>query len=176
MEATEEIEEWRPVVGYEGRYEVSNLGRVKSIRRSRKNPSGNLIMSPSTHGDGYKQVQLADGRIRTFRVHVLVLTAFVGPKPDGTYGCHNDGNPANNCKDNLRWDTPSANQRDREKHGTGASGGNNPRAVLSPSDVVEIRKELLSKQAERGLAVRLARRYGVSSSVVYAIKNGRSWT
>lgn len=126
MDATQET--WLPVVGYEGRYEVSSHGRIKSLaRRDIGNGRGGyrdwpeVIRRQFDHKLGYKMVRLhLDGHRSGKYVHALVLEAFVGPRPDGMYACHSDGNPANNCVDNLRWDTPSANQQDSIRHGTHA--------------------------------------------------------
>lgn len=126
MDATHTPEEWRPVVGYEGYYEVSNLGRVRSLDRRVSNGSGNtriargVMLKPSLR-DGFKYyvVNLGHGRgrRRTVQVHILVLEAFVGPRPDGLIACHNDGIHLNNRSSNLRWDTYSENLRDQVRHG-----------------------------------------------------------
>lgn len=118
-------EEWRPVVGYEGCYEVSDRGRVKSLTRlvpskagSTRTSPGRLLATPPTKGGGgYPRVSLGSNTNTRF-VHLLVLEAFVGPRPEGMEGCHNDGNPANNRLDNLRWDTHSSNISDAVQHGT----------------------------------------------------------
>ncbi|QOV97160.1 HNH endonuclease [Rhodococcus pyridinivorans] len=146
-------EEWRPVVGFEGRYEVSDLGRVRGVDRidSLGRPVAGKIKPITYSGPkrNYASVQLATAetaaklRIRLARegksdedieaavqerrksmrmlnrkVHRLVLEAFTGPCPDGMVGCHNDGDTTNNRLDNLRWDTPGANNRDKRTHGT----------------------------------------------------------
>ena len=115
---------WKPVPGYEGSYEVSSTGLVRSCSRSVRGPGGHAkriagtVLSPSTSKTGYKRVTLyKDGRQKTFGVHQIVLAAFVGPAPAGTETCHNDGNPANNHLENLRYDTKRANQLDRIAHG-----------------------------------------------------------
>lgn len=78
------------------------------------------LIRPGVHPvDGYQQVSLfRDGSRRSFTVHHLVLTAFIGDRPDGMLCRHIDGNPANNVLDNLRWGTPSENMRDKRRHGT----------------------------------------------------------
>lgn len=120
------FEEWRAVVGFEGKYEVSNLGRVRSVdrvRSYRKRDARGIIsrihrgkmLSPATTASGHQFVVLGRGCGRL--VHRLVLEAFVGAAPDGTECCHNDGEPANNRVNNLRWDTRSANIMDDYEHG-----------------------------------------------------------
>lgn len=116
-------EQWRAIPGYEGYYEVSDQGRVRSLDRF--NWQGRRvwgrIMSPDISDSGHLRVTLSrDSRTRRFFVHGLVLSVFVGPCPPGLEACHNDGNPANNIVSNLRWDTKSANARDRRRHGTDA--------------------------------------------------------
>jgi hypothetical protein len=109
-------ERWRPVVGYEGLYEVSDRGRVRSLRFGRWGTRHRMLRG-WTH-DGYRYVELSRRPGSTaMRVHCLVLEAFIGPRPPGLYGCHNDGNPGNNELGNLRWDTPTSNLFDRVKHG-----------------------------------------------------------
>jgi hypothetical protein len=69
--------------------------------------------------DGHMIVSLADaGKKKTYHVHSLVLTAFVGPKPDGMECCHRNGDHEDNTVGNLRWDTKSENMLDRVRHGT----------------------------------------------------------
>lgn len=114
-------EQWKPIPGWEGLYEVSTLGQVRGVDRI--DASGRRwigkMRRPKPHGRGYKQVVLwRGGRPSGFGIHRLVLEAFVGPAPEGMQGCHNDGNPGNNSLANLRWDTPSANQLDSVAHGT----------------------------------------------------------
>lgn len=105
-------ETWRPVVGDEQRYDVSNLGHVRSRRtgqvlRPVRQPSGHLRIS--TWGPGRTR--------RNYSVHRLVLEAFVGACPPGFECCHGDGDPANNALTNLRWDTRSSNVLDKVRHG-----------------------------------------------------------
>lgn len=113
-------ERWTPVPGYESRYEVSDVGRVRSIAHddgvghSRRGK----VLSPSVNSTGRQVVALYNrGVRRMFKVHRLVLEAFVGAPPVGMIACHNDGNPLNNRIANLRWDTYSANNADTVNHG-----------------------------------------------------------
>ena len=105
-------ETWARVPGYEGLYEVSNLGEVWSLQTGRV-----LRQNPSS--GGYLVVTLCRaGRQKTHTVHRLVLTAFVGPCSAGMQARHLDGNQRNNRLDNLAWGTASENSRDRVRHGT----------------------------------------------------------
>lgn len=116
-------EEWRPVVGYEAAYEVSSLGRVRSLDRrvgaggGRTRLSGGRVLSPYA-GDHYVKVRLkVDGAGSTKNVHSLVAAAFLGPRPDGTEVCHINGDGHDNRASNLRYDTHRANSLDRTAHG-----------------------------------------------------------
>lgn len=109
------------MIGYEGTYEVSNLGQVRSLSRpdSWGRPVRGRALSPDAGSGGHLRVKLTrNGVSRRFFIHRLVLAAFVGPRPEGMEACHNDGNPTNNIVSNLRWDTKSANAQDRRRHGT----------------------------------------------------------
>lgn len=113
-------EAWRPVPGYEGRYEVSDRGRVRSLPRRdmRGRRIDSRLLSINTHPSGHQSVKLShDGKYCAAKVHRLVLMAFIGPAPDGHEACHNDGDPGNNHLSNLRWGTRSDNLRDRVRHG-----------------------------------------------------------
>jgi hypothetical protein len=100
------MEEWRWVSGYEGIYEVSTEGRVRSHHKSPR------ILKPNTTSNYASVTLYRPGRIQTWRVHRLVLETFVGPPPEGTEGCHNNGDKWDNRVENLRWDTHTANQRE----------------------------------------------------------------
>lgn len=123
-----QVETWKPVVGYEGYYEVSNHGRLRSLDRivyagqgrTRRHSGGNL--NPAKGDTGYLEVRLSrEGKSKIHKVHRLVLAAFVGPCPPGMEGCHNDGDRMNANLDNLRWDTRVGNFADKELHGTCAA-------------------------------------------------------
>jgi hypothetical protein len=115
-------EEWRAVVGYEGSYEVSGHGRVRSLDRivittqgiSRRMP-GKLIKPSPSGGAGRYRVSLGKGA--KVYVHHIVLEAFVGPRPPGKQGLHWDDDPDNNTVGNLYWGTPSENGLDCTRNG-----------------------------------------------------------
>lgn len=115
------MSEWRPIPGYEGSYEVSDLGEVRSLDRltDRGRNWRGRVMSPAPMPSGYQIVTLwRDGKQRTALVHRLVLEAFVGPPAPGQEVRHYDGNPANNALENLAWGTHAENEADKIAHGT----------------------------------------------------------
>lgn len=95
-------EVWRAVKNYEGRYEVSNFGRVKSLNYHREHRE--KIMKLTKLSNNYMQVDLCkNGEVEHYSVHVLVAQAFL-PNPNNyTVVHHKDGNEQNNCVDNLEW-------------------------------------------------------------------------
>jgi hypothetical protein len=125
-------EEWRAVPGYEGHYEVSDQGRVRSLRlrgrgkhgwydRPRSEP---FVMHPDTTPDGYRVVELRGQNLkpRRWRINRLVLMAFVGPCPAGHQSAHENGRRDDNRRENLSWKTMSANNQDKWRHGTMPTG------------------------------------------------------
>lgn len=108
---------WKPVVGFEGYYEVSDSGDVRSLR------TGKIMATHPAKNGGHLRLRLTDGvRKRRVFVHVLVLEAFVGPRPDGAITRHLDGDPTNNRLDNLAWGTPRENNQDTLLHGRHKGG------------------------------------------------------
>lgn len=119
-------ESWLPVAGFEGFYEVSDLGRVKSLARIIYRRDGvrqtykEKILKPGVGKTaGHLSVGLRKVTYGTqLYVHRLVLEAFVGPCPEGMESLHADGNPANNMLANLSYNTHTVNMHDKRTHGT----------------------------------------------------------
>ena len=109
-------ERWLPVDEYGGAYEVSNLGRVRSVDRTRLGRNGfpqpirGRVLNAHRNVGGYQQVRLSlNGKKHGHYVHRLVMAAFVGPCPLGHEVDHIDNKPANNTLSNLRYVTPQEN-------------------------------------------------------------------
>ena len=112
---------WKPIPGHEGCYEVSNLGRVRSLDRRKINGHRmkGRILATVFMRNGYQIVTLwRSGVQRTWLVHRLVLLAFIGEPGTGVEALHADGDRTNNRLDNLSWGTHSENQFDQVSHGT----------------------------------------------------------
>ena len=183
----ENKEVWKDVVGYKGYYRVSSFGRIWSVARVVKRPYGKggdmkIISCPikgrimkfgTSDRYGHRYVVLNKGAgPRNHSVHHLVLGAFVGPKPMGMEGCHNNGDPTNNRLTNLRWDTHRNNHADRFRHGTNNAGERNGSAKLTKIEVKRIR----ALYAEGNLTMqRLSCMYGVAESTIMNITTYQSW-
>lgn len=161
----------RYVPGYEGRYIVNQQGQVYSIPR-RGTKGGYLKQLPNSQG--YLRVTLTnkDGSQLTKNVHTLVLTTFVGPRPEGMQACHSNGDKTDNRLENLRWDTPSANNLDKREHDT-SGGERNGRAKLTENQVRAIRDAYNSGHYSYA---QLGRIYGVDKSTIGRVVSGTSWT
>lgn len=118
-------EQWKPAPGWEGFYEVSDHGRVRSIPRTIENRAGRKarrqgkVLRPGKSQYGHCHVVFSyQGDHHRKLVHRLVAEVFIGEIPPGMNVCHNDGDPTNNHVSNLRIDTQSSNILDTIKHGT----------------------------------------------------------
>lgn len=153
-------EEWRPVPGFEGQYEVSSLGRVRSWTR---------VLRLSVATGGYLNVSL--GRAGgTHSVHVLVAAAFLGPKLPGQIVRHLDGTRQNNRVGNLAYGSYRDNSADSLAHGTRPVGELKPNHKLKALDLPDIRSRL-GKESDSAIA----RDFGVNAAAIRHIRVGRSW-
>lgn len=127
-------EEWRDIPGYEGYYQASSLGQIRSVdrrvmRRGRSGQIGSLfksgqLLKPQAGEGNYRHLRIPlkrDGKLRTWTVHSLVAITFLGLRPTGMEVCHNDGDWQNNRLENLRYDTHGNNVLDSVRHGTHGS-------------------------------------------------------
>jgi hypothetical protein len=168
-------ERWLPVVGYEGLYEVSNLGRVRSLTVRGHLRAIPHLMTPKVDRKNHLQLLLyKDGVRKDWSVHRLVLIAFVGPSPPGFDCCHYDGNPHNNRPENLRWDTRRANIEDQRRRGTmnHAKPGEDHHAAILWDDAV---RAIRAEPYFIGVCRMLARCFDVTPGQIYRIRTGRSW-
>lgn len=148
---------WRQVVGYEGLYEVSSFGNVRSLLRRR-------LKKPQATADGYLRVQLCKhGRMKNHTIHRMVLKAFVGPS-NGLQAAHLNGVRYDNRLENLQWESITGNQLHRWLHGT-------MRTVLTEAKVLEMRQ----LSSEGASYPDLAKKFGLNRSTVYSAVRGRTW-
>ena len=120
---------WKEVLGYEGRYEVSDDGQVRSIQRYRRTKAGGVCLVKErvlkqSGMDRYPVVGLHNGNGECWivPVHTLVLLSFIGSRPKGMQAGFKDGNPRNNCASNLRWVTPKETKEQARSFGRLSTG------------------------------------------------------
>ena len=163
-------ERWLPVPGFDGLYDVSSLGRVRSYARPRAR--GGIRKLFRCGPMAYLAVDLYfDGKRTRRYVHQLVLEAFVGPCPVGHEACHGASGKLVNHVTNLRWGTRQSNHADKHRDGTHLYGSRIGNSKLNERDVQEIISA--RKAGETGSA--LAARYGVSETCIYKIDKKVAW-
>lgn len=175
---------WKDIPGWEGWYQASSKGRIRSLPRiakaaNRYGPSvraypGKVLKLREANPGGHLMVGITrEGVFRAAPVHRLVCEAFHGLCPDNKQHCaHWDGNPANNAPDNLRWATVKENSEDARRHGTLRVGVDSNLAKLDEKSVLAIRAEYKNG----GTSYRkLGEKFGVSSDTIYAIVKRRNW-
>jgi len=169
-----EVEVWRPVASCEG-YEVSSMGRVRSIARTIVRKNGHpmrvkeRILRPRPNHSGYPLVTLSLlGVPFHFAIHILVAEAFIGPRPPGMEVAHWDGDQLNSTVGNLRYATPQENADDRIRHGTVPRGERHWASKLSDEKVRQIRS---TSHPHKEVAVQ----FGISESMIRLIRTRKSW-
>lgn len=166
---------WRPVVDWEGLYEVSSDGSVRSVARlvNCRHGKRNVIstnLKQFLSKEGYRRVALYDGpRSSTVLVHRLVAKAFVPGV--GEVVRHLDGNRLNNTAENLAWGSYKDNEADKARHGKKMFGESHPRAKLSLDLVTEVKKLLAAGVAH----LEISKRLPIGRSNVWAIAKGKTW-
>lgn len=146
---TDEI--WKPVVGYEDQYEVSSLGRVRSLPKTVPHIKGTRtiparVLKPQRQSSGHLYIRSLGGRNGKLAwIHRLVYEAFVGPIPEGMDIRHLDGDPSKNTPENLMPGT-----RVENAHDVYAYGGRYRK--LRREDVIEIRRRLSAGEPQRLIA------------------------
>ena len=175
---------WKDVPGYEGRYQVSNVGRVKSLDRivcqvnrwgtiSKNRLPGRIRkLTPTAGRDNQDYLGVAlrkqGKKTRLFLVHRLVLETFVGRCPKGKVCCHADGDSKNNRVENLRWGTRSENEQDKLKHGTYFVRARNFKLSGEEFDAIK-RLYATGRYSQRSLG----KMFGVTHTAVKDIAKGR---
>lgn len=167
-------EQWKDVAGYEGLYEVSSLGRVRTLQSSPRLKSGECLSGGNTRG--YRTVILCKGGKKTaMLVHRLVAFAFLGAPPD----CHrptvNHKNleKADNRTENLEWMAHADNNRHAAPLIPHQKGTERPDAKLTEDDVRSIRARYIPHQVTLN---QLAKEFGVSNPTIHAIIHRRKWS
>lgn len=157
------LEIWKDIKGFEGRYQISNFGNVKSLSRPVCNHTGTIILKEKIlkqrpDAKGYMRIDLKDnyGKKHFFGVHRLVVAAFISNAENKPQVNHIDGNKANNKMENLEWCTNAENQKHAYKMGlnyvTGRAGRKKISVLQIDPETREVIKEY-SSIADAGRAV-----------------------
>lgn len=171
-------EAWKDVRGYEGIYQVSNLGRIRSwwcVNGHRRILSRSHIVPGHNDWKGYVKVWLSDGVSRcNVCIHRLVAQAFIPNPLLKPQINHLDGVKAHNAASNLEWATNQENVLHAYSTGLarGRKGGANGRAKLTDDDIREIRSLLAQGVSQH----RLAAQFGVSRPSIGSIRSGETWS
>lgn len=193
MRESDKVKEiWKDVPGYVGIYQASSLGRIRSLdryfsrkqwnngRMTRIKIKGRIMKNNPTGREGYLGAALTNdlGERWDTKLHIVILLTFIGPRPEGQEACHNDGDILNNSLQNLRWDTPESNQRDRIKHGNGHKitcrrGENISWSKFTEEDIRRIRRQYRNGEKSQG---QLAAEYDVYQSYISRIVRGIVWS
>jgi hypothetical protein len=168
--------QWKPVPGWEERYEVSDTGVIRSLDMrcgSRYGFTalrrGRVLKQVAKEGRYLAVTLTAPGRRAQLFVHDVVALAFIGPKPEGLQTCHGDDVKTNNAASNLRYDTPQANNDDRWLNDGIAYGERHGRALLTEQHVREIRQRRNEPRST------LAAEFGVTASHIHSVQSRRVW-
>lgn len=172
-------ETWRPCPGFECSYAVSNLGRVKSLRRFVLTKTGRgwwvreRIIFLGLTRKGYPSCRLwLNGSAYSREVHRLICRAFHGEPPSGGLEvAHKDGNRLNCASDNLRWATRKSNHADKRRHGTHLIGEAVPNSKLTAEQAIEIYRRARSGEN----TARIAADHAISDKAVRKIMAGEMW-
>jgi hypothetical protein len=172
-------EEWRDVPRWEGFYQASSLGRIRSVRRVVEfKMRGRLttqifpsrLIAAAVNAEGYRVCVFArSGKNENIQFSVAVCAAFNGARPSGMVAAHNNGDRLDDRAENLRWATPRENSADMIRHGNVARGEASHAAKLTDEDVRYIKGSAASNAA-------LARELGVGRHTITRIRTGRAWT
>ena len=163
-------ETWKPIEQLKGKYEISNLGKIRGVRSKK-------VLKLFESNAGYLQARVHKGNNIniTVYVHRLVAMAFIPNSENKRDVNHKDGNKLNNFVGNLEWVTPKENTEHAQKMGLmNVQGENHPRAKLTEQDVKNIRHSYIRGSREFGLSS-LARKYGVEKNAIYNIIHCRTW-
>jgi hypothetical protein len=170
------MEIWKDIPGFEGWYQASDLGNIRSVERMVKTKGGALRHSASKvlapGGPRYALVILSiDGKRKTRGVHRLVCTAFHGAPPPNAHAAHNDGDISNNKAKNLRWATAKENCLDRVLHKTWVHGARVNTAKMAESDIQQVKIRAANGESR----ISIAKDMGVHRSSIDQLLRGDTW-
>lgn len=158
------------IVGFEGDYAITDLGRVFSFKSGLNEA---VELQGSVMNTGYRRINpRRNGKSIWTDVHVAVLEAFVGPRPEGCVCRHLNGDKLDNRLENLRWGSRSENNLDAVRHGTHNMGEKHHFTTMTEDDVIEMRR----LRRDTNLTYReIGERYDVGTKSAWRIINRKTW-
>lgn len=172
MSEVDSTVEWRSIPGFQA-YRISSTGIVQ---KKKKTGEWKALRQSVSKG-GYLLVSLSDGKKRScIKCHILVLRSFVGPCPVGMETRHFDGNPKNNCLENLKWGTKKENGADTVRLGRSRRCGHKGVKRIFKPKLTKEQVLAIRKMAESGAKnIVLAKRFGCLERNISRIVNRWTW-
>lgn len=172
------VELWKNIEGYEQTYQVSSLGRIKSLSRKINGTFGGTyntkerILKPPVYSYGYSVVKLyKSGKALRVGVHVLVARAFISNPENHPIVNHLDGDKQNNSASNLEWTTQQGNHTHAAEHGLKAKGDKHGFAKLTSDKVSQIKRMLINRTPQR----QIAKQFNVCQATIKDINRNNTW-
>jgi hypothetical protein len=167
------IETWKNIIGFDGEYQVSNLGRIKSLKKNKLEK----LLSQCNHTNGYKYVSLSkNGVAKHYYVHRLVAESFLLNSDNKLEVNHIDGDKTNNHVENLQWVTRQENVKHEFDNGYGyvpnLKGENHGSSKLKESQVINI---YIAYHKDNIRISDLSKKYNISESAIDSIVKNRNW-
>ena len=161
-----------PLVGYESFYEINSFGAIRRIGKACGARVGHTLKPQLHTSRGYLIIRLCAGGVcHSYDVHTLVARTFIGPRPLGMEVCHHDGSRTNPCLSNLRYDTPTGNNADKQRHGTVNRGEKNGQAKYDVTRIQELKRII-----GRGLSTaEIVAMTGMPRQTINNIRTGARW-
>lgn len=174
---------WKDLPKYEGLYQASNMGRVRSLDRYR--PHGKTktkqfrkgkLLKPGYDGR-YFSISLFKNGVKTQKsrwLHQVIAETFLGPRPEGLHCAHKNGDSRDNRVSNLKWCTRQENEEDKKRHGRIVHGEKHQWSKLTEKDVLRIRK--MYKPPPNGLScLKIGKLFNVGDECIRSIIIGETW-
>lgn len=177
------VEIWKDIENFEGMYQVSDMGRIRSLARTKVLSNGRKltirekILTGHIDTKGYLQVELRkDGKRNISCIHRLVASAFIENPERKEQVNHKDGNKRNNAVENLEWVTCEENIHHAWKHGlnTASKGQKHPNSILTDEQAKWIKEHYIPRDKKYGMSA-MARMFGISTCPIYNIIHEKGW-
>jgi len=168
---------WKDILGYEGHYQISNLGRVKSLPKIKKNRDGycttkEKFLKPNNYSNKYAVFDLSlNLKVKRHLAHRLLAIAFIPNAENKPFINHKNGNKLDNSLGNLEWVSASENAKHAFDMGLRKRGEVHSKSIFTDNQVIDIKQRLA--KGENGASI--ARLYNACKSTIHNIKKNKTW-